>query len=74
MSQHCCDFFLLTLLHKRVIQHNALVLEEAVHVGVAVCTAGGTINEEQLGQWELEGSGQALNLFPAAKQLWVNRN
>lgn len=72
MGKHCCDFFLLALLHQGVKQHNALVLEEAVHVGIAVSATRGAINEEELSQGELEGTSQRLNLVPARQLLLLS--
>lgn len=69
MGKHSCDFFFLALLHQGVKQHNALVFEEAVHVGIAVSAAGRAINEEELSQGKLEGTSQRLNLVPASQLL-----
>ena len=46
MCQDSSDFFFLALLHQGVIQHNALILEEAIHVCIAVCAASRPINHE----------------------------
>ena len=67
MSKHSSDLFLLALLNKGVEQDDALVFEESIHVGIAVSTASGAVDQEELGQWELEGSCQGLNLIPVDK-------
>lgn len=72
MGKHSCHFFLLALLHQGVKKYNALVFEEAVHVGVAVRAAGRAINEEELSQGELEGTSQRLNLVPASQLLLLS--
>ena len=53
------------LLDEGVKQDDALVLEEAVHVGIAVVAALGAVNHIQLAQREAEGTCQLLNGLPA---------
>lgn len=62
-ATHALAYLLLrALLYERVIQHDALVLEEAVHVGVAVAAALGAIHLVELREGEVQAACQVLDL------------
>ena len=65
VRQHRHDLLLRALLDQGVEQHDALVLEEAVHVGVAVVAALAAVDDVQLAQGEAQGPCQALDSLPA---------
>ena len=53
MCQHSHDLLLLALVYEGVVQHYALVLEEAVHVSIAVRRARRAVHHKQLRQRKL---------------------
>ncbi len=59
------DLVLAALFDEGVVEDDALVLEEAVHVGVAVRAARGPVHHKQLGERELQRPGQLLYRCPA---------
>lgn len=55
------DLVVVRVLQQSVVQNNALVLEEAVKVGVRVAGTLASVNDKELGQREADTTGQSLD-------------
>mmetsp|Transcript_24461 Transcript_24461/g.53429 ORF Transcript_24461/g.53429 Transcript_24461/m.53429 type:complete len:278 (-) Transcript_24461:178-1011(-) len=62
MCQHRHHLLLVTLCQQRVVQHDALVAPEAVHVCVAVRAPLAAVHLEELLEGEVQRAGQGLDL------------
>lgn len=55
------DLVVVRVLQQSVVQNNALVLEEAVKVGVRMARTLASVNDKELGQREADTASQSLD-------------
>lgn len=60
-TQDGTDLLVVRVLHQSVKQDDALVLEKPIKVSVRVARTLATVNDKELGQWELDSTCQSLD-------------